>query len=93
MKENELWNYELFHVLYEIKQHACITDTSGSDNSIPMAYLTLDHQLQVKESLLSHSVFSFFLEECRQCIFKADNCVSVIVYSFIYALSSPPDSC
>ncbi|MED6279296.1 Mitogen-activated protein kinase kinase kinase 7 [Characodon lateralis] len=22
------------------------TDTNGSDNSIPMAYLTLDHQLQ-----------------------------------------------
>lgn len=25
----------------------CFVDTNGSDNSIPMAYLTLDHQLQV----------------------------------------------
>ncbi|XP_014835094.1 PREDICTED: mitogen-activated protein kinase kinase kinase 7-like, partial [Poecilia mexicana] len=25
---------------------ALFTDTNGSDNSIPMAYLTLDHQLQ-----------------------------------------------
>jgi len=24
-----------------------LVDTNGSDNSIPMAYLTLDHQLQV----------------------------------------------
>lgn len=30
----------------------CSLDTNGSDNSIPMAYLTLDHQLQVHTRLL-----------------------------------------
>ena len=34
------------------EMRAFIPDTNGSDNSIPMAYLTLDHQLQVKHSLL-----------------------------------------
>lgn len=29
-------------------------DTNGSDNSIPMAYLTLDHQLQVQVFKDSH---------------------------------------
>lgn len=32
---------------------AFLPDTNGSDNSIPMAYLTLDHQLQVKKNSLS----------------------------------------
>lgn len=36
------------------EMHAFLPDTNGSDNSIPMAYLTLDHQLQVKK----HSAFT-----------------------------------
>lgn len=42
---NEKYSQHIFPIL-------CSIDTNGSDNSIPMAYLTLDHQLQVHTHLL-----------------------------------------
>lgn len=44
-------------------QNICIfpTDTNGSDNSIPMAYLTLDHQLQVNYCVISLPNFIGYL--------------------------------
>lgn len=38
------------HKNYCLSLSSLFTDTNGSDNSIPMAYLTLDHQLQVHHS-------------------------------------------
>ena len=60
-KNNHLLSCFLFLIIYYKinKTHAVIPDTNGSDNSIPMAYLTLDHQLQVKEYFLSSFLFPF----------------------------------
>lgn len=55
--------------------HAWLPDTNGSDNSIPMAYLTLDHQLQVKEH-----AWLVLLGEC--VVFTVFSC------PFLYALKN-----
>ncbi|XP_042695978.1 mitogen-activated protein kinase kinase kinase 7 isoform X6 [Centrocercus urophasianus] len=50
-----LQRFSVVHLYYECTDKAfialtsgkkCYLETNGSDNSIPMAYLTLDHQLQ-----------------------------------------------
>lgn len=67
----------------ENKIHTCIPDTNGSDNSIPMAYLTLDHQLQVKEyCTFSVSVYFFLGKSLENLSLKL-----MIVFLSIYVLS------
>ncbi|XP_060128582.1 mitogen-activated protein kinase kinase kinase 7 isoform X2 [Podarcis muralis] len=41
------------------------TDTNGSDNSIPMAYLTLDHQLQPLQPCPNSESMAVFEQHCK----------------------------